>query len=1408
MKTLNTSSLLRTIGLFFLLTVTASASVTVNFNDFSDTSSLKLNGATAVVSTSDGKVLRLTPAQATQSGSAFSQKTLNTNNFSTFFKFRITNPGGTLADCNTKAGADGLVFVIQSVSESIGGAGYGIGYAGIDRSVGVEFDTWCNAALNDPNSNHLGIVTDGNIAHAATAPDTQVMTPDFDDGNIWYAWIDYDGATLEVRTNQTGARPAQATLSKKIDISSHLTNLANGFVGIGDASSNSAFVGFTSGTGADWGDHDIISWEYRDTFEPINSVTPNSCPKPDSTVVKFDYLGVCQYTQASDFTLTEPANVGLLRIWYDTNKGTGKLNVNITGPNGYAWTGQTVKGSCDPYQTNWCEGLISINDQLAAGTYSLSIDSVSMCKNPSGQTTLVVYGCPLSSTNPPTGYTIATSASPSTGGSVVCTPNPVASGSGSNCTASANSGYNFASWAGDCAGSGPTCSLNNINTQKSVTALFNEVNVESYTISTSASPGIGGSVVCTPNPVQAGNSSTCTATANNGYNFTNWSGDCSGTGSTCVLSNINSAKAVMALFITQNGSTTTTLPPTTASSQNCLATYNLQGLLYIPFVSVPDLFGGKSMYEANLQLLPQLSPLTFQLLNAELAAATQTCSATYSLDGKLHIPFVSVPDAFGGKTVYEADMQLLSTEPVTFVLKDAKTATVPQNNDFQFGASQTYSISSSGDVKIQDTLSGNSFRFPKGGNGKLIITAITSAPQVESEHGNGFKIEYSGIDPVQILVPYEANQVPLVWLWGDPAVSLYDSGVNGSPELWMPLRKVDSVSNPAVFILSPTDDLAKSAQLNPREATQNTTQAFKIFQVKLDKNDGVFERLGKLAALATEHVQKIVYLLPSTIQGTAVNEINGRLHPKLDGFYELYSDKSYYHPFSYITGRADPYFVFVATTIGGGMLADNHTVAHEAGHYMSHVLLGDDGMRTLEKQAVREHGKGTPHAGRPMLEEYAYFSDYCLNFADTRLSTSIENFFDTGKGDPASNDWPSEEGYATSLLALMHTPNPWLVSLNDTGVSEKIPFINASLTDLWGILAKGPTTVDKLHDEIAAYLNTRQDLLPPLLERSGWSYHGKGRVVDDQSNGVPSVKVQAVVKVPSEGADAEYYAPLQPVVTNTNGEFTLERMFPATTNNFVRVWLGDDVKKYQDFSISIDSKNPTNKEITLPDFKVSLNVTVPDVVGQTKESATQIITEPVCAKSVSATCAEAKLNLGSVTEAFSKTVPIGQVISQSPSVGQTVKAESKVDIVISKGPEQGPGGSVSGTFPDTPFNGMQIDYSFSGGAAGAPEDSPGFTTSRTYTGTLGSGTMTLSGTARMGNGYGADLSVSIWAGSEHKEFNAYIKSGFPSFNEQAFSLTIPIPADALDGGFSVDMTGNYNAGSRGLVVSGSFTVPK
>lgn len=126
------------------LSMTASlpaGAVVITYPDFSSSAGLTLNGAATTVDNGidPEPVLRLVPAATSQSGSAFGSATVNAATFSTYFEFRITEPGGIFDGFQT--GADGLVFVVQPVSSSIGGAGGGLGYQGISPSVGVEFDT-------------------------------------------------------------------------------------------------------------------------------------------------------------------------------------------------------------------------------------------------------------------------------------------------------------------------------------------------------------------------------------------------------------------------------------------------------------------------------------------------------------------------------------------------------------------------------------------------------------------------------------------------------------------------------------------------------------------------------------------------------------------------------------------------------------------------------------------------------------------------------------------------------------------------------------------------------------------------------------------------------------------------------------------------------------------------------------------------------------------------------------------------------------------------------------------------------------------------------------------------------------------------------------------------------------------
>ncbi|PAT41510.1 hypothetical protein CK623_00815 [Vandammella animalimorsus] len=144
-----------------------------------------------------------------------------------------------------------------------------------------------------------------------------------------------------------------------------------------------------------------------------------------------------------------------------------------------------------------------------------------------------------------TTHAITATASPTAGGTVSCTPNPVPNGGNATCTVTANTGYTFTSFSGDCTGT--TCTLTNVTSAKNVTANFTAA-ATTHAITTAVNPAGSGTVSCTPNPVPNGGDATCTATANTGFAFDGFSGDCTGTSPTCTLTNVTSAKSVTAAF--------------------------------------------------------------------------------------------------------------------------------------------------------------------------------------------------------------------------------------------------------------------------------------------------------------------------------------------------------------------------------------------------------------------------------------------------------------------------------------------------------------------------------------------------------------------------------------------------------------------------------------------------------------------------------------------------------------------------------------------------------------------------------------------------------------------------------------------------------------------------------------------
>ena len=261
---MNLGKLLRAIAGACLATVTTSTfALDVSYADFADVSGLKLSDrastiGNAVTDDQGRKVLRLTDNYG-QKGSAFTTTAVSLADdvsFSTYFQFRMTQGDGFFESGESVKGADGIVFVVNPENFWTGQAGEGMGYKGYWAGLGVEFDTFNNGTHVDSDGNHVGIDLDGSVNSVAR----QQVTPLFNNGQVWSAWVDYDGVTdmLEVRVAQGGSalRPDAATLSYTVDLYEKTYH-------------QDVYFGFTAATGSLRNHQDILRWEVQTMAAPV-----------------------------------------------------------------------------------------------------------------------------------------------------------------------------------------------------------------------------------------------------------------------------------------------------------------------------------------------------------------------------------------------------------------------------------------------------------------------------------------------------------------------------------------------------------------------------------------------------------------------------------------------------------------------------------------------------------------------------------------------------------------------------------------------------------------------------------------------------------------------------------------------------------------------------------------------------------------------------------------------------------------------------------------------------------------------------------------------------------------------------------------------------------------------------------
>lgn len=218
------------------------------YSNFGDITGLTLNGNAA----QDGAALLIGQPVAYNIGSVYYTNHVNVAaGFETVFTLQILPPSGIPT-------ADGMAFIVQNSSVNALGDNDGQpGYEDIANSMAVEFDTFQNGHLSDPNGNHVGIQSCGTLPnsldHASSCdlgiqPTLPVTLADGSPHQVMIRYI-------------PGVNGATGKLTVEID-KQHVITVGMNLSTLLSLNGNDAWVGLTAGSGSYWESGLLKNWTF------------------------------------------------------------------------------------------------------------------------------------------------------------------------------------------------------------------------------------------------------------------------------------------------------------------------------------------------------------------------------------------------------------------------------------------------------------------------------------------------------------------------------------------------------------------------------------------------------------------------------------------------------------------------------------------------------------------------------------------------------------------------------------------------------------------------------------------------------------------------------------------------------------------------------------------------------------------------------------------------------------------------------------------------------------------------------------------------------------------------------------------------------------------------------------------
>jgi hypothetical protein len=445
---------------------------------------------------------------------------------------------------------------------------------------------------------------------------------------------------------------------------------------------------------------------------------------------------------------------------------------------------------------------------------------------------------------------------------------------------------------------------------------------------------------------------------------------------------------------------------------------------------------------------------------------------------------------------------------------------------WDLGPSSEHAVPTAPGSTVADSATGVVFHFPDGGSGALHVAPILSGPPAPYE-GHGFSVEYAGEEVVQVLLDPDGPSRIYVFGYGMPEGAHNDPA--GTPR-WVTMPTVGTLDGKDVCLLtlpfgtagaglgsvaaptiprgarSPMASMAPTAPASALRFAEQPRGFSKYWISSIPVGATVTDTMLAIELQSSSFRDNLVSALTPARRTAAEAEINGRMNPNYA------YDGNYYQGFWWRSLGAHGRLIH--PTLHYRTRANAGNIAHELGHYFTHVLVGDDTWSILEGQApLWDTGHGIRDVvGRGvLLEEYAYIPEFHLT-GNVKGYNLFEPYDVFRSMTPLVTDYPSVEGFGAVILASLARPDDHVRDLI-TGRPVPAPVTNLPWSDLYEIVAQGATDIDALRGEIETRLGADANKLSAMLGRCGWTYSIRGRYVDASGGGVSGVTTTAVSRV-------------------------------------------------------------------------------------------------------------------------------------------------------------------------------------------------------------------------------------------------------------------------------------------------------